>query len=103
MSGPGNATTCARDGVVEFLGGFDPFGCDPDHSFRTPAPLRRGFTHPCFQKALGLEPVNGGVQRANGAILSAGRNFFANRGAVRVFAEAKSGGDKKIFELADHD
>src|SRR5436190_578616 len=70
----------------------------------SPDSLRSRIPHPCFDEALRLQTIQGGVERSDGAAASnRALNFLPHRRAVSVLAQARGRGKYQVLELAQHD
>ena len=68
----------------------------------TATALRRGIPHPCLDKALRLQTIEGRIQRSErappaGCLL----DRLPNRNTVGIFAQTRCGGEHQILELSE--
>ena len=91
------------DRLVEVFGCLYSFRSDTNHTLSAAAALGRGFAHPGLQEALGFQPVDGCIERANGALAPRdGSQFFANDCPVSFFAQSRGSRNEQVFEFTEH-
>jgi hypothetical protein len=80
------------------------FGGHTNHALGAAATLWRGLAHPRLEQPFGFEAIDGGIQRADGALASDRRlDLLANGRTVSFVAESGSRSDQQVFEFAKHD
>lgn len=96
--------TDRRDGVVEG-GGLKSAGpCHPHQAFGATTPLRCRLAESGFDKTLLFEAIQRGVQGADRtAPVEALLQFGSNGRPIRAVAQARGGGQDKVFKLTEHD
>src|SRR5207244_10464653 len=98
---PGDTAAHLRHRVIKGARRLNTLRSHEDHSLGPATSLRCCFTHPCLEKPLRLQTVQGCIKRAYGAAaFSCGLNLLPDRCAVCVLAQSHGCGEQQILELA---
>jgi len=79
-----------------------PLGSDTEEPFRATAPFRSRLSESGFDVSLSLQPVERGIDSANGDFASSARlDFLAHRDSVSSLAQAHKRQDDYVLEPAE--